>query len=137
MSLKPSSIESIPEATIAVYSPSEWPATPEASIPFSLTHWRAASEVAMMAGWATVVARQFLRRAVEAGGEEVEVEDVGSAVKHPLCRRGRLHQFGAMPGAWEPCPANKNAVFISVKPSFRYPGPDGPRPLLRVHLKMF
>ena len=56
MSLNPSSIESIPEATIAAYSPSEWPATPEASIPFSLTHWRAASEVAMMAGWATVVA---------------------------------------------------------------------------------
>ncbi len=51
----PCSIESIPAATMAAYSPREWPATAMGSTPCSFTAASAARLVAKMAGWLTLV----------------------------------------------------------------------------------
>ena len=114
MRAKPSSIESIPEATIAAYSPSECPATAEKGTPASLRQANAASDAAMMAGWATSVAASSPAEPSRQRASRSYPRTAEAVSKTARAAWERSVSSAAMPGFWEPCPENRSAFIKNV-----------------------
>ena len=100
---------STPEATSALYSPSEWPATAAGSAPPSARHTRhAATPATSMTGWVLVVRASasfgpsWIRRPMSSP----RASDASCSVSRTA---GWSPQASSMPTDWEPWPGKTNA----------------------------